>query len=210
MKTVLFFALLIVPITSLATSGVPDFSNCYATCAYSDHVSLLVVPDRSGQLFTEASARDLAGDGPIDATITLTLLDYNGNPIVQYPAEDVWLETSLSGMTACYGGFHAHADGPSDQNGVMTFTSALFAGGFSSVGEQLVILINGMPLFGYNMDIMVNSPDIDGNGVVDLSDIVLFAGDMSGYNFRSDFHQDGVLNLVDVVIMAGSVGAGCP
>ncbi len=206
MKLLLIFTLLLVPTITFAT--VPDFSNCSATCAYYGPVSLFVVPDGSGQPLTEASARDLAGDGPIDATITVTLLDIMAVPIYMFPEEDVYLETSLGGMMACAGG--VHADSPSDINGEMTFISALRAGGHSSVGEQMVVLINGMPLFGYDLDIMVNSPDIDGNGVVNLTDITMFAGDMGSYNFRSDFYQDGVLNLVDIVFMAGSVSGNCP
>ncbi|MCP4144834.1 MAG: hypothetical protein GY752_06055 [bacterium] len=206
MKTLLISVLLLVPIITFA--GIPDFSNCSAACAYYGFVSLFVVPDGSGQLLTEASIRDLAGDGPIDATITVTLIDLHGYPIYMFPEEDVWLESSLGGMMACAGS--VHADAPSDINGEMTFTSALRAGGYSADGEQMVVLINGMPVIGNDLDIKVNSPDIDANGIVDLSDIVLFAGDMGSYNFRSDFYQDGILNLVDIVFMAGAVGGNCP
>jgi len=199
-KTLLISILLLIPTITFAT--IPDFSNCYATCAYYGPVSLFVLPDGSGQLLTEAN------NGPIDATITVTLLDLLDDPIVLYPAEDVYLETSLDGMVACSGG--VNADGPSDMYGNMTFTSALRAGGFSAIGEQMVVLINGMPLIGYDLDIKVNSADIDANGIVNLSDIVQFAGDMGSYNFRSDFYQDGVLNLVDVIFMASSVGCNCP
>jgi len=79
-KTLLISILLLIPTITFAT--IPDFSNCYATCAYYGPVSLFVLPDGSGQLLTEASARDLANNGPIDATITVTLLDLLDDPIV--------------------------------------------------------------------------------------------------------------------------------
>ncbi|MDX2472329.1 MAG: hypothetical protein QNL91_01345 [Candidatus Krumholzibacteria bacterium] len=62
------------------------------------------------------------------------------------------------------------------------------------------------------MAISYNSPDINGDGVVNLTDVPLFAGDFHGgaYDFRSDFHYDGIVNLSDVVHMAQGLGSSCP
>ena len=56
-----------------------------------------------------------------------------------------------------------------------------------------------------------NSPDLNGDRFVNLSDLVEFTEDYyTGYYFRSDFHRDGALILCDVDIMASSLGKGCP
>jgi hypothetical protein len=57
----------------------------------------------------------------------------------------------------------------------------------------------------------VNSPDINGDGIVNLADVGAFAADyVTGYAFRSDFNGDGVLNLIDVAVMAAHFGHGPP
>ena len=56
-----------------------------------------------------------------------------------------------------------------------------------------------------------NSPDINGDLAVNLSDVVLFSQDRYGdYNYRSDFNFDGVVNLSDQIILVGALGVGCP
>ncbi len=60
-------------------------------------------------------------------------------------------------------------------------------------------------------NILVNSPDIDGDGEVDLLDVVQFTTDFYGaYAARSDFIWDGELDLLDVVELASSQGDHCP
>ena len=59
--------------------------------------------------------------------------------------------------------------------------------------------------------LIANSPDIDGNLIVNLGDLGLFADNFFGeYDFRSDFYWDGVLNLSDVGRMATTFGEVCP
>jgi hypothetical protein len=62
------------------------------------------------------------------------------------------------------------------------------------------------------LNVSFNSPDINGDLVVNLSDIAFFASDFfsPGYNYRSDFNYDQVINLQDVAMLAGAVGAFCP
>jgi hypothetical protein len=56
----------------------------------------------------------------------------------------------------------------------------------------------------------VNSPDINGDLVVDLSDIALFSSDLNGtYNYRSDFNYDGNVNLSDIGVLSAGMGATC-
>ena len=82
----------------------------------------------------------------------------------------------------------------------------------AAAGDRAVVCVGGDPLYLQPLDIRFNSPDIDGNLVVDLSDTVLYSGDIlsGGYAYRSDFYFDQRLNLSDTVIYAGAVGKTCP
>lgn len=62
----------------------------------------------------------------------------------------------------------------------------------------------------YGMDLFINSPDINGDLVVNMTDTILYSGDLSGgYNYRSDFNWDGVINVTDTAIFAAAIGAHC-
>jgi hypothetical protein len=53
----------------------------------------------------------------------------------------------------------------------------------------------------------VNSPDINGDGVVNLADIPLFtAAYFGGYSPCCDFNMDGVLNLLDIGYLSQHYG----
>ena len=71
-------------------------------------------------------------------------------------------------------------------------------------------MINGDPLAG-TLGVLYNSPDIDGNGVVNLTDAQLITVDyfVGGYDFRSDLLYDSIVNNDDISIMAAAIGASC-
>ena len=50
-------------------------------------------------------------------------------------------------------------------------------------------------------ELEIRSPDINGNLVVDLPDIVLFTQALGSYATYADLRPDGVIDLSDVVIM---------
>jgi hypothetical protein len=55
-----------------------------------------------------------------------------------------------------------------------------------------------------------NSADINADGVINLSDVAIFAGDYFGaYHYRSDFWWDGNLNLSDIAKMVPAFGINC-
>ena len=91
----LFFALLALCLLAQPGAGqtsLPDPDLSDATIVYGGPgiPSLLIVPDGSGNSFD--AARDEAGQ-PVDATITLHLRGFQGDPFVLFPREDMWLET---------------------------------------------------------------------------------------------------------------------
>jgi hypothetical protein len=199
-----FFFVMAIP----AQAGIPDLDNSYFFMAHgtANPVVLLVLPDGTGNPFSEAQILD---DGTrIDATITLVLLDNFFTPIATYPFEDMWLESSDGGLIPCIGG--TTADSNSDANGETTWANPLRAGGSSS--EVTYVVVSGAPLTSNPpLDLKFNSPDIDGDGYVNLMDVTLFSAAYFGpYDFSCDFYADGVLNLLDVSLMATGLGASCP
>lgn len=168
-------------------------------------LTLYVVPDGSGQSFDRAF---LPYGGYEDATITLTLLDGLDNPISNFPREDIWLESRDGGMVICSGG--TNPDTNTDVNGMTVWANPLFAGGHSEAVTE--VLVNGSTLDltpGVNLNI--NSPDLNGDLVVNLSDVQIFSADFySEYQFRSDFFRDGMINLSDLVPLSYAIGTACP
>jgi hypothetical protein len=78
--------------------------------------------------------------------------------------------------------------------------------------NQLAIMVLGWILGTEALtEFRINSPDLTGDQVVNLSDLVVFAGTyMNGYDYACDFRWDGVLNLSDVVFLAQAMGTECP
>lgn len=193
----------------MAVAGIPDLTLSTATTAATVQVSVYSLPNGNGKALTSAKA--ISSTTPVNATITLTLKDGNGDPIFLYPSEDMWLETSLGGLVHCAGGTVASAS--TNALGVTTFVNAILGGKQSNrvSAEKTIVLISGTPLSGSQLDILFNSPDIDGNLVVNLSDTVLYAQNATGaYHYRSDFFFDNAINLSDTVLYAQGIGAVCP
>jgi len=198
---------LIASTASFARADFPDTEYSFALRAYSgiETAVMFNTPNGGGSAFTGAS---IIG-GTVDATITLTLFDHGGTPWANYPFEDCWLESADGGMVACIGGSTANSN--SNAMGVTTWVAPLAAGGSSEALTR--VLVNGSILrSSAGLAISHNSPDINGDGAVNLTDVPLFAGDFySGvYAFRSDFSYDEAINLSDVVKMAQALGASCP
>jgi hypothetical protein len=196
-----------------ASPSVPDLQLSEAFISYPGPgmVTLLVVPDGSGIPFTQA--KDPAGN-PVDATITLTILDALGDntTFASYPREDLWLQfaggTTLPTCAAPLRGLVA--DHNADAVSTTHWIASPHAGGYNE--GPAIVFINGSALQGTpGLPIRFNSPDITGDLAVDLSDVAVLAGDFfTGYHFRSDMNADGVLNLSDIAVFAGHLGVSCP
>lgn len=205
----LFVCSLVMGIASVAMAGIPDLTLSTATTAAATQVSVYTLPNGNGRGLDEA--KTIGSTTAVNATITLTLLDGNGDPIFLYPNEDMWLATSLGNLAVCPGG--SVADASTNASGVTTFSNPLNGGKQSNrtAAEKTIVIISGSPLNGSQLDILFNSPDIDGNLAVNLSDTVLYAQNATGsYHYRSDFFFDGAINLSDTVLYAQGLGAVCP
>ena len=215
-KTFLFASVLfLMPALSFAVPSVWGVWNPEIT----ENVHILVTPAETG---TPLSAADHPGGGSADATIRIQLWVDDGdtgtpNPhaVPNFPAEDIWLE--IPGLTNCAGG--ANADGPTDADGWFTFSGPLGMGGWNDPDEGppvVNVIVNGIVLAQADWSpispgIWANSPDINGDLAVNLTDVAIFAADFfGGYRFASDLFWDGAINLSDIPILAAAVGDVCP
>jgi len=81
----------------------------------------------------------------------------------------------------------------------------LRGGGYSDGPVPLVAYVPDLAVcaWGYEFDVELRSPDINGDLIIDLSDIVLFTQAYGGpYQARADFTADGVINLADIVVFS--------
>lgn len=186
----------------------------------SEPVHVIVVPDGGGN---PLSAAVTSGGSVVDATIRIQLWvdanDIPGSPpdpqvVPDFPREDLWLE--VPGMSACLGG--TIADGNTDEEGWFTFSTSPAMGGANDPGDiesYPYVMVSGSALADeegrpIRPSIVFNSPDLNADHFVNLTDVQVFAEDFWGqYHFRSDFIWDGRLNLSDIVPLAAAQGSSC-
>nr|MEE4268007.1 hypothetical protein [Candidatus Krumholzibacteria bacterium] len=189
-----------------AQSGIPDLSNCEAWLAYEgpEVLTLMVRPDGQGSAFTEAQLPD---GTHVDGTLFVKVIDWGEEPVVNFPAEDLWIESEDGGLVACLGG--TIADVNTDETGLSYWIEPLQAGG-SSLGSAAVF-VSGDSWGTGDLPLNFNSPDLTGDGVVNLADLAYFSEIYyEDYDFRADLYRDGVINLSDVALMAQGWGVACP
>lgn len=207
-------------IASMGFAGVPDHATSTAVTAAPGLVSVFTNVDGQGNPINAAKAA--GASAAVDATITLTVLDTFGNPIFQYPFEDMWLETDAGGLLLCNGG--STSDASTDVNGETTFSGTLFAGGASFYdkdipsNEQTIVIIDGDPLTsaGSALDIIFNTADLSGDLIVGVQDTALFkplyinGTTLGQYDYAVDFYFDEAITLSDLVLYAGVANTTCP
>jgi hypothetical protein len=199
---------------SMAVAGIPDVSLSTATTAAGTQVSVFCT-NVLGTSKTLLQAQTAAGV-ITDATITLTLLDGNGDPIFNYPFEDLWLATSLNGFVSCSPSLPI---GNTNQLGITTFVGANLGKGHSDrLGgvERCVVMISGTPLSGSGLDILFNSADINGDNIVNSLDLGLFVSALKGIVGTDPYHgnlqYDAAVNSLDLGVFVGqlkSTTQGC-
>lgn len=203
----LFVCALVIGSAAFATAGIPDPTNTVADMAGAgtDDLVLFNLPNGIGSPFAEAQIKD---DGTfVDATITMVVRDAFNDIIVDFPAEDMWLESGDGLMVPCTGG--STADFNTNDMGETSWVNPLNAGGASE--DVCYVMVNGESLNGDPFPLAFNSADMNGDGVVNLADVGLFSSAFFGaYTFGADFFADGVLNLVDVGRLATGLGGACP
>ena len=186
-----------------ATSTTGQWFEVHIECeAGSTPVSICNRPDGLGQSLAEAGA-----------TVYVWITDFGGDPLQGFPAEDIWLECVCSGTFGTCNPCGACADHSTDPNGMTVFADPLEAGGWCyEEGDscfQVVVALFEFPV--PNMNLYMNSADINGDLVVNIQDIAYFTQTLYGeYQYRADLMWDGVINLSDAVLMTQGNGMACP
>ena len=209
MKKLFIISIFVFIVTAGSVFGQWEYSECLTSMpgAEGHLLALFNIPDGTGSSFYNAQ---IYNDGAvIDAHIELIVNDAFGYPVPNFPAEDMWLASSNGGLTPCDGGTSPDQD--TDANGFTIWANPLRAGG-SDTGSCSVI-VDGYEVVGGegSFPLAFNSPDITGDGIVNLADVGLFSAILFGeYDFAADFFSDGVMNLADVGRMASGIGKSCP
>ncbi len=197
--------LLMMAAANFCAADLPPENPSYAEIAY-EPVSIFICLHGDGSPIAAAYAH---GGVLVDATITLHLMYNDGRPAANYPAEDLWLDSSAYGLVYCPEGTIADRD--TDANGITVWQQPLHAGGSWLSGERLHVFVEGGPLNQPGFLVRFNSPDNDGNLQSNVTDLSSFTADFFGsYSYRSDFNWDDAINLTDVSFFAAHYGHLCP
>ena len=180
-------------------------------------VSMFLVPNGSG---TQLAGCFAFGGGTANVHILVTLIDVAGIQVPNVPATDVRIEEMQTPLSWCANSWyppplHAPnlADGPSNAVGQTRFSLSYHGGGWVQ-GSTFVWVLEAtgawMPI-PTPLNLSFNSPDMNGDLVVNLTDIGLFAVSFFGpYQYQADFNYDGTINLTDLAMLAPTIGAACP
>lgn len=180
-------------------------------------VSLMILPDGSGTPFDQAMT---FGNDIADASMELLIRTESQEFLAGVAAMEFVLQSTDSAAGILQGCLTSTDSGlipleGTDDQGHLFFDEPLLGGGWSEGPLEMTIqgssyIFPGPDSQGPIFDIRFNSPDINGDLNVNLSDIVLFTQDLLGeYNYRSDFAWDGEINLTDIVRMVQGLGVSC-
>lgn len=154
---------------------------------------------------------------PGNATITVVVREADDVPIPGIPAADFWLLGCYDEIALCNGPASIDATGPTDANGETTIASAMTAGGCDN---SVAVVVQGIVLLDPSacteplcLDILVRSPDIDGDLTVDSVDFTFFGNSYEPYGGVyyecSDYDCSGTINSLDFTIFGNHAGHTC-
>lgn len=158
------------------------------------------------------------GDGPtladIGATIDITVMTGPWDEPFPYPSHaipptDIWVSPvgDYSYPYLCNGSYSINADDWLDENGRGTISGSIAASGYSS--DPVYVMALGQAIQGHDdcdnpIPLVLVSPDINGDFVVDMGDFTLFSEALGSGNYdpRMDYNGDNVLDVGDFRMFA--------
>ena len=186
---------------------------------FTEPVSIFSAPDGSGYPLTRAF---IFGGTEVDASLTVSL-KVGSTAMWGIPAEDIVLVLGGNFYHLCGEDGAVCGIGFTDGDGVMILDGPIAGGGYAEPdGHGAHIEVNtyflNVTFFdsSQSFPMYMNSPDINGDGVVNLLDVTIHASDqdkfdrLGRYSYRSDFNWDGIINEIDQDMLSEFYGASCP
>jgi hypothetical protein len=182
------------------------------TLAATAFVAMLAGTAQAGIVDCEASSatgggfKDLCPQGDGDAvSLSLTLLDFFNNPVVNFPADSV--EVECPGIVF-FAGQNLKADSNTNGSGGTTIT--LNQAGYDTDGycdDVGVTIHNGvhscMLDIATRAGLTIKFFDLNGSSLVDGVDFTIFAGHWLSADPECDYNESGLTDGVDFTIFAG-------
>jgi hypothetical protein len=202
---VLMAALAILAMNSVANAGIVDPANSSATIATGG--TMTIAPGGADSFLT-----------PINRRIDVYVNDSGNNP-VEIIASDIWLSDPT--VSWCPGGVIADSSTFHPDAGHTTFTGTP-RGGIANPGINCGTISIDVVAVGNiieSLNLSANSPDLTGNGTVDVADFGLFAGffgvlDVDGDTACANYDEmptNPQVNVADFGIFAQFFNASnCP
>jgi hypothetical protein len=183
----------------IASGGIID--PCSSDCWTNGTEALVVCPQNDGNTLAERNS-----------IIYLVVKMPNGTGIGGIQASDIWVIGVGTGDLALIGGSgSSDADSATNDNGETTISGSIAAGGQDSLLAVCVqsVVIEECSAPAKKLPIKTRSPDIDGDGDVDLADFAIFGQAWANwyppppqdiYDWRCDYDGDGDIDLADFSI----------
>lgn len=150
--------------------------------------------------------------------IWICVLDINSNPIPNVPPTDVWLIDCdpVNDAFLCGGSASSGADSLTNAAGMTTMTNGSISSSGCAYGMALVIQgftvldsVGGC-LTEFCCPIALVSPDLNGDGTVDVVDLSIFAfsfpPNVPTFPNCADFNQSNTVDIVDLSLFAFHFG----
>lgn len=187
----------ILPHSTLATSnGTPEPCSLLVSFIEPGSRCSFICPQGDGQTLAQGNNR-----------INILVKNINGEPVPGVLASDFWL-VGCDDLALCSGSGSIDADSATNNQGMTTISGTMAAGGCDLNGVHVAIfgILAGCPPTCLNVSVV--SPDLDGDGDVDLVDFALFApvfNTVAGnpnYDPCCDYDCEGDVDLVDFSLFA--------
>ena len=173
--------LCLIPILILTAGSA--FAQCGSPANSTFPTHITVCP--SGDLMAVGQVLDAQGNPCISSTIHMQFNNPAAGTLWSAPGFPFPLLTSSTSL-----------------NGMVSFSPMV--GGCSMAGSVTFFDPSGVVL---GTALTINSPDLNGDGIVNLMDLSLFANAFFGnYSPNADFNMDGVINLADLSYIAQHLG----
>jgi hypothetical protein len=123
------------------------------------------------------------------------------------PAADFWI-VGLNGPYTLCGSFQSSAaDWPTDADGRTTISGSIAAGGFFENDVHVMAAgwpVQAAPECHSPLPLVLVSPDMSGDLVVDIIDLAMFAVSCppNAHAEEADMNADGVVDIVDLALFA--------